>query len=71
MTTRTTFLLLTGSEGAEKLLVAESKKTATTINMTNKSDKMRGFTALMPSPVKDCFHVYVICELAVTAPEDL
>jgi hypothetical protein len=65
MTTRNTFLLLTGSEGAEKLLEAESKKAATTINLNMQPDKMRGLTALMPSPVKDCLHVYVNYELAV------
>jgi hypothetical protein len=65
MTTRNTFLLLTGSEGAEKLLEAESKKAATTMTLNKQSDKMRELTALMPSPVKDCLHVYVSYELAV------
>jgi hypothetical protein len=46
-----------GTEGAEKLVEAESKKTATAMTLSKQLDKMRDLTVLMPSPGKDCLHV--------------
>lgn len=68
MTTRNVFLLLTGPEGAAKLLEAVSKKAATATVLNKRPDKMRDLVALMPSPLKVCLHVYGSQGLALIVP---